>query len=97
MEKIRSIAIKNGLKYIGVTVLIFAAGLSAKACEACKKQQPKLLQGITHGRGPDSDWDYVIVVVMVIVTLYVLFATVKCIFRPSEKNDEHIKRLILND
>ena len=96
MRKIRSIAL-NWLKNIGLTTLMLTAGLSAMACEACKKQQPKLLQGITHGAGPDSGWDYLIVVVMIIVTLYVLYATVKCIFRPSEKNNEHIKRLILND
>jgi hypothetical protein len=96
MRKIRSIAI-NWLKNIGLTMLMLTAGLSAMACEACKKQQPKLLRGITHGAGPDSGWDYVIVVVMIIVTLYVLYATVKCIFRPSENNNEHIKRLILND
>lgn len=97
MGKIRSIAIKNWLKHIVLVVFILTASLSAIACEACKKQQPKLLQGITHGRGPDSSWDYVIVWVMVVITLYVLFATVKCLFRPSEKNDGHIKRLILND
>jgi hypothetical protein len=97
MKEIKAIAIKNWLRNIGLTVFMLTAGLSAMACEACKKQQPKLLQGITHGRGPDSSWDYVILMVMIIVTLYVLFATVKCIFRPSEKNDEHIKRLILND
>ena len=97
MGKIKSIAIKNWLKNIGLTVLMLTASLSAMACEACKKQQPKLLQGITHGAGPDGGWDYVIVVVMIIVTLYVLYATVKCIFRPLENNNEHIKRLILND
>ena len=67
------------------------------ACEACKKQQPKFLQGITHGPGPDSNWDYLIVAVMVGITLYVLVATIKCLFRPAENGQEHIKRMILND
>jgi hypothetical protein len=68
----------------------------AFACEACKKQQPKFLQGITHGAGPDSNWDYLIVVVMAGITLYVLLATLKCLIRPAEKNEAHIKRMILN-
>ena len=66
------------------------------ACEACKQQQPKFLQGITHGTGPDSNWDYLIVSFMVFITLYSLYATVKCLIHPSEKENEHIKRMILN-
>jgi hypothetical protein len=69
----------------------------AFACEACKKQQPKLLQGITHGTGPDSNWDYLIVAVMIGITLYVLAATLKCLFKPAEDGQHHIKRMILND
>jgi hypothetical protein len=75
--------------------VIFQA--SAFACEACKKQQPKFLRGITHGSGPDSGWDYVIVAVMVVITLYVFIATLKCLFKPSENDEKHIKRMILND
>lgn len=76
-------------------VLIFNNG--AFACDACKKQQPKFLQGITHGPGPDSNWDYLIVTVMIGITLYVLAATIKCLFNPAENSREHIKRMILND
>ena len=79
-----------------VSILPFLA-VDALACDACKKQQPKFLQGITHGRGPDSQWDYLIVTVMVIITLYVLIATIKHLVKPSERNDDHIKRMILND
>ena len=66
------------------------------ACDACKKQQPKFLQGITHGQGPESKWDSIIVGIMVCITLYVLVATIKCLVKPRERNEEHIKRLILN-
>ncbi|SDF73160.1 hypothetical protein SAMN05216464_12710 [Mucilaginibacter pineti] len=79
---------------------ILAAGLfgigQAVACDACQKQQPKLFQGITHGAGPSSNWDYVIVAVMTIVTLYTLYATVKRIVRPAEKETNHIKNMIFN-
>lgn len=83
-------------KYLFLSIaLIFNIG--AFACDACKKQQPKFLQGITHGTGPDSNWDYLIVAVMVGITLYVLVATLKCLFKPAENGQEHIKRMILND
>jgi hypothetical protein len=88
---------KHSQKAVAVLALLLMKNISAIACEACKKQQPKLLQGVTHGGGPDSNWDYVIVAVMVAVTLYVLVATLRCMFRPAEKDEQHIKRTILND
>lgn len=87
-------------KYTILSFILFAGmmltGMPLMACEACKQQQPKFLQGITHGPGPDSNWDYLIVSFMVFITLYSLYATVKCMIRPSEKENEHIKRMILN-
>lgn len=88
---------KNILKAGVLMALLLIKNIQAIACEACKKQQPKLLQGVTHGGGPDSNWDYVIVAVMVVVTLYILVATVRCMLRPAEKDMQHIKRIILND
>jgi hypothetical protein len=73
------------------------SGLSVMACDACEIAQPRSLRGITHGAGPDSGWDYMIVLAMVAITLYVLAATLRCLFRPSEKSEQHIKRMILND
>jgi hypothetical protein len=87
---------KNFKKYLLLLMLPFGA-IDALACDACKKQQPKFLQNIAHGRGPDSQWDYLIVAVMVVITLYILIATIKCIIKPSEQNNQHIKRIILND
>ena len=66
------------------------------ACEACKKQQPKFLRGITHGAGPDSNWDYLIVSIMVLITLYSLYTSIKCMVNPTEQENHHIKRMILN-
>lgn len=88
---------KDILKAVALLALLFMRNIQAIACDACKKQQPKLLQGVTHGGGPDSNWDYVIVAVMVVITLYVLVATVRCMLRPKEENAQHIKRIILND
>ena len=64
------------------------------ACEVCKKQQPKALRGITHGAGPQSDWDYVAVGLTVLVMLISLFYSVKWIIRPGEKEKDHIKNSI---
>lgn len=79
-----------------LTGILGIYNLPAMACEACKRQQPRILQGITHGAGPDSNWDYVIVSIMVLITLYSLYATVKCMVSPSEKQNQHVKTMIFN-
>ncbi len=66
------------------------------ACEVCKKQQPKILSGITHGAGPQSDWDYVIVGVTTLIVVVSLFYSIKWIVRPGEREREHIKHSIFN-
>ncbi|MBC7566492.1 MAG: hypothetical protein H7223_05955 [Pedobacter sp.] len=66
------------------------------ACPACEKQQPKLLQGITHGAGPDGNSDYVIIACAVIIVLFTLFYSIKWLLNPGEKSDNHIKQIILN-
>ena len=68
----------------------------ALACEVCKKQQPKILRGVTHGAGPQSDWDYVIVVVAALIVGVSLLLSVKWMVRPGEKEKDHIKRSVLN-
>ncbi|OOQ57826.1 hypothetical protein BC343_13685 [Mucilaginibacter pedocola] len=76
-------------KYI-VTIPVILVSGTAFGCDACKKQQ-SFFTGISHGRGPESTWDYLIVALMVIVTLYVLFAALNCMFRPYENHRSHIK------
>lgn len=95
--KKRKLSISYKLKAVILAIVFSSKSIASMACDACKKQQPKALQGITHGSGPESGWDYLIVALMVLVTLYVLIATVKCMFKPAEKSEQHIKRLILND
>ncbi len=85
------------MKKILITGAALFTGVGAFACDACKKQKPEFLQDIGHGRGPESQWDYLIVIAMVMITLYVLFATIKCFIRPRDTSDIHIKRLILKD
>lgn len=66
------------------------------ACPACEKQQPKVFKGITHGAGPQSNWDYVIVIFTALLVLLTLYYAVKWIVKPGEKQTNHIKRTILN-
>ncbi len=84
------------LKSLLVVLGILGVYSSAIACDACKAQQPKFLQGITHGAGPTSNWDYVVVILMVFITVYSFYALVKCLAKPAEKNHEGIKSIILN-
>ena len=90
--------LKNSFAALLCIGLIFTGNLAAFACDACKKQQPRIFQGITHGAGPDSNWDYLIVSIMTVITLYALYATVKCMIRPSANDTRHrtIKTMILN-
>ncbi len=79
-----------------VITLFLLHTVAAFACPVCEKRQPKLLRGITHGAGPQSNWDYLIVWAAVLTVLFTLFYTVKWMIRPEEKNSDHIKRMVLN-
>lgn len=83
------------------TIYLIAVGLLMKlpvlACPACSRQQPRFLQGITHGTGPDSRWDYVIVSVALAVTILTLYYSVKWLVQPGEQSPDHIKQFILNN
>jgi hypothetical protein len=88
--------VKNIISLVVMVALWLPVSFSAIACDACKKQQPQLLQGITHGSGPDSNWDYLIVSAMVIITVYSAYAAIKCLVKPKEKNYQDIKNVIFN-
>ncbi len=70
--------------------------VTSVACEVCKKQQPKVLRGITHGGGPQSEWDYVVVLGTVLIAVVSLFYSIKWIIHPGERDTAHIKRSIFN-
>lgn len=69
---------------------------AALACPVCEKQQPKVLQGISHGAGPNNDWDYLIVWVMVALVGFTLYFSIKMLIKPGERMQNHIKRTILS-
>jgi hypothetical protein len=83
-------------KTISLIILLLAA-VSTWACPVCEKQQPKILRGITHGAGPQSNWDYVIIWSMVAIVAFTLFFSLKWLIRPGEQAESHIKRSIFNN
>lgn len=80
---------------IAITIL-FLANITMYACDACEKQQPEILRGITHGAGPQSNWDYLIVSVAAAIVVATLFFSIKWLLWPGEKEKKHIKRIVLN-
>jgi hypothetical protein len=79
---------------LGAAALI--TSLMTGACPVCDRQQPKILQGITHGGGPQSNWDYLIISATILIVLATLFFSIKWLVKPGEKSVTHIKHLILN-
>lgn len=67
------------------------------ACPVCDKQQPKFTQGLTHGAGPQSNWDWVIITIITVITMLTLIYSVKFLIKPGEKNRNHIKRSVLDN
>ena len=82
----------NDMKKVFSTVVLLhlAVGVIV-ACTVCGKQQPKITRGITHGTGPQSDWDYVIVCATALIVLISLYYAIKWIAKPGESENSHIK------
>ncbi len=84
------------LKYLFITlfILLFQTGF---ACDVCQKQQPKITQGFTHGAGPQSNWDWVIIGIITAITIVTFIYSLKYLIKPEEKNNDHIKLSIFNN
>ncbi len=83
-------------KCLAVMYAFFLSYSNLWACTVCKKQQPKLLQGITHGAGPESNWDYVIIITAIAVVVGTLAFSIRFLIKPGETNRDHVKNRILN-
>lgn len=78
------------------TLLILLLGSGwYSACDACKLQQPEITQELTHGTGPSSNWDWVVVALIAVITVITLFYSVKYLIKPGEKSSKHIKNTVL--
>ncbi len=88
---------KNNIKYIFLFIGMLFVNATLLACPVCEQQQPKITRGITHGAGPQSNWDWVIIAVITIITVITFIFSLKYLIKPGEKNANHIKQLILNN
>lgn len=85
------------LPHLITASLIPLASVPALACDACQKNQPAPLRGITHGTGPQHQWDMPIVIVAAILVGVTLVLALRMLVKPGERGTNHIKRIILND
>ena len=78
---------------------LLALGLSSPllACEVCKSQQPKVIQNITHGAGPQGQSDFIIIVIAIVIVLFTLIFSVKYLLKPGEDSPGHVKRIVLEN
>ena len=84
------------MKKLFLLLILLGGFIVAKSCPGCEEQQPKILRGITHGAGPQSNWDFLIVSVAAVIVLATFFFSVKWLIWPEEKGEMHIKRIVLN-
>lgn len=86
------------MKTKALAILFFILSLQVvSACPACEKQQPRITQGLTHGTGPESYLDWVIISVIIAITLLTLIYSLKYLIKPGEENADHIKQSILGN
>jgi hypothetical protein len=88
---------KNNIKYLLTIMGLLLVNVTLWACPVCEQQQPKITQGFTHGVGPQSNWDWVIISVIAAITLATFIFSIKYLIKPGEKNSNHIKASILNN
>lgn len=72
-------------------LLLILVQIAAFACPVCERNQPKVLRGIVHGSGPESNWDYVSIGITMIIAVYALVYSIKWLVKPNENNQNHIK------
>ncbi len=85
------------IKILGLLAMALMAAAPLTACPVCEQQQPEITQGLTHGAGPQSDWDWVIIAFIAFITLLTFVFSLKYLVWPGEKNSDHIKQSILSN
>jgi hypothetical protein len=87
---------KNILKKVLSVTLILLVNY-ALACDACQLQQPEVTKDLTHGAGPESNWDWFIVGIVILITVLAFIYSVKYLIKPGEKDKKHIKYSVFSD
>lgn len=85
------------MKKLILTLAFLLVTFITYACKVCERNKANALAKLGHGTGPDSNWDYVIVVVIGLIAVFTLIYSIKWIIKPGEKNTDHIKYSILNN
>lgn len=80
------------MKWSFFLIALVLTPLHSLACEVCQKNQPKALKGITHGTGPQADYDFFIIWTAIIIVLFTLFLSIKFLVNPKENQSDHIKK-----
>lgn len=78
-------------------LLTFVSKSALKACEVCKEKQPEALANITHGSGPNSNLDYIIIWSAVVIVGLTLFYSIKHLIKPESGKPHHIKNIVTNE
>lgn len=84
------------MKKLFLLAILLTVFISAHSCPVCEARQSKILRGISHGAGPQSQWDFLIVAIAAFIVLATFFYSMKWLLSPGEKSEKHIKRLVLN-
>ena len=84
------------MKKILLSISLLSVQAPLLACDLCQKNQPEVLKDVTHGPGPQGQWDYVITWVAVIIVAVTLFLSIKFLVRPKENDPNHIKNIVVN-
>lgn len=80
-----------------LSLILTLFSVYAAACDACKLQQPEVTKEWTHGTGPESDWDWFIVGIVILITVLAFYYSVKYLVSPGEKDKHHIKYTVFSD
>lgn len=78
------------------TAILTLIGSFAFACDVCRSQQPSLFREFTHGTGPGSKLEFIIIVIAAIIVLIALVLSIKLLIKPGEKKVNHIKNIVVN-
>ena len=79
------------MKKATVLLSILFVHIAVYACPVCERNQPKFMRGIVHGAGPESNWDYVSIVITAIIAVLSLIYSIKWLIKPNENDVNHIK------
>lgn len=80
-----------------MSLLMTCLSSALLACEVCQSQQPKVMQNITHGAGPQGQTDFIIIAVSIVIVLVTLILSVKYLLKPGENAPSHVKNIVLEN